>query len=67
VRVHAIYPPDLETVTPLDEEAWNAPRKAGDMVTSRDVVEAALFALTRPRNVTMASIVLDSDSDHSWG
>lgn len=67
VRVHAIYPPDLETVTPLDEEAWNAPRKAGDMVTSRDVVEAALFALTRPRNVTMASIVLDSDSDHTWG
>lgn len=67
VRVHAIYPPDLETVTPLDEEAWNAPRKAGDMVTSRDVVEAALFALTRPRNVTMASIMLDSDSDHTWG
>jgi NADP-dependent 3-hydroxy acid dehydrogenase YdfG len=68
VRVHAIYPPDLETVTPLDEEAWNAHEKlGGDMVTSRDVVEAALFALTRPRNVTMASIVLDSDSDHSWG
>jgi short-subunit dehydrogenase len=67
VRVHAIYPPDLETVTPLDEEAWNAPRKAGEMVTSRDVVEAALFALTRPRNVTMASIVLDSDNDHTWG
>ena len=65
VRVHAIYPPDLETVTPLDEEAWNAPRKGGDMVTSRDVVEAALFALTRPRNVTAASIVLDSDSDHT--
>jgi NADP-dependent 3-hydroxy acid dehydrogenase YdfG len=39
----------------------------GDMVTSRDVVEAALFALTRPRNVTVASIVLDSDSDHTWG
>jgi short-subunit dehydrogenase len=67
VRVHAIYPPDLETVTPLDDEAWNAARSDGDMATSRDVVDAALFALTRPRNVTVASIVLDSDNDHTWG
>ena len=67
IRVHAIYPPDLETVTPLDEAGWTAPRKDGDMVTSRDVVEAGIFALTRPRNVTAAAIVLDSDSDHTWG
>jgi len=62
VRVTALYPPDLDTMTPEDE-AWNvAPtRRSDERVTSRDVVEAALFAVTRPRNVTLASIVLDSD------
>ena len=37
------------------------------MVTSRDVVEAGLFALTRPRHVTMASIVLDADEGGMFG
>jgi hypothetical protein len=31
------------------------------------VVEAALYALTRPRNVTAASIVLDADEGGMWG
>jgi short-subunit dehydrogenase len=61
VRVHALYPPDLETISPLNEDDWDAERSETDMVTTRDVVEAGIFALTRPRNVTMASVVLDAD------
>lgn len=63
VRVIGLYPPDLDTMTPLDP-AWEAsPQRGPDSrVTSRDVVEAALFAVTRPRNCTLASIVLDSDT-----
>ncbi len=63
VRVTALFPPDLDTMTPLDPE-WNLSptRRANQKVTSRDVVETALFAMTRPRNCTLASIVFDSDA-----
>ena len=33
----------------------------GAHVSNRDIVETALFALSRPRNVTLASIIIDSD------
>ena len=63
VRVHALYPPDLETISPLNDKEWNGERGATSMATSRDVVEAGIFALTRPRHITMASIVLDAGED----
>jgi len=63
VRVIGLYPPDLDTMTPLDAAWQESPAREGNQrVTSRDVVEAALFAITRPRNCTLATIVLDSDS-----
>jgi NADP-dependent 3-hydroxy acid dehydrogenase YdfG len=67
VRVHALYPPYLETISPLNDEDWNADRGDTAMATSRDVVEAGIFALTRPRHVTMASIVLDADEGGLFG
>ena len=67
VRVHAIYPPYLDNITPFDEQKWRAQRKDGGPVTTRDVVEAAIYALTRPRNVTAASIVLDAGEGGMWG
>jgi len=63
VRVTALFPPDLETMTPLDPDWDLSPmRSSSQKVTSRDVVEAALFAITRPRNCSLASIVFDSDA-----
>ena len=63
VRVIGLYPPDLDTMTPWDAAWAESPARGPDSrVTSRNVVEAALFALTRPRNVTLATIVLDSDT-----
>jgi NADP-dependent 3-hydroxy acid dehydrogenase YdfG len=61
VRVSAIYPPALEDISPLDAAAWNGGRAMGSLATNRDVVEASLFALSRPRHVTLASIVIDPD------
>jgi short-subunit dehydrogenase len=61
VRVSALYPPLIEDISPLDETVWKAERLAGSLVTNRDVVEAGLFAITRPRHVTLASIVIDPD------
>jgi NADP-dependent 3-hydroxy acid dehydrogenase YdfG len=61
VRVSALYPPNLADISPLDAEAWEAPRPADSLVTNRDIVEAGIFALTRPRHVTLASLVIDPD------
>ena len=61
VRVSAIYPSYIQDISPLDPTAWNAGRAADSLATNRDVVEASLFALSRPRHVTLASIVIDPD------
>ena len=62
VRSICIHPPDLDDVLPSDPE-WEGVlgRKKGERGTSRDVVEAVMFALTRPRHITLSSIVLDAD------
>ena len=60
VRVTGIYPSYIEDVSPLDAAAWNAPGKKG-WETNKDVVEASLYAISRPRHVTLASIVFDPD------
>lgn len=67
VRVIGIHPPDLDSMTPLDPE-WDAvpDRAKGEAVTSRDVADAVLFAVTRPRHVTLASVLLDSDTGGLW-
>lgn len=61
VRVQAVFPPYLEDLSPLDP-AWNLPREASSAVTNRDIVETILFALERPRHVTLASIIIDPDT-----
>src|SRR4029078_1900568 len=61
IRVTALYPPNLIDISPLDAEAWNAPREPSSLATNRDIVEAGIFALSRPRHVTLSSIVIDPD------
>ncbi len=61
VRVSAIYPSWIKDISPLDEAAWNETPATTSLATNRDVVEAGLFVLSRPRHVTMASIVIDPD------
>ena len=62
VRVQAIFPPYLEDLSPLNGNTWRAERPADSAVTSRDIVETVLFALTRPRHLTLASIIIDPDT-----
>lgn len=67
VRVSALYPPLLDDISPLNEAQWNAARPASSLASNRDVVEAGLFAMSRPRNVTLASIVIDPDVGGIYG
>jgi len=62
VRVSAIYPSYIKDISPLDETGWNAVRANDSWATNRDIVEAALFAISRPRHVTIASIIVDPDT-----
>jgi NADP-dependent 3-hydroxy acid dehydrogenase YdfG len=61
IRSIVVHPPYLDDMLPGDE-AWQAsPQRAkGSRAGNRDVVEAVIFALTRPRSVTL-SITLDAD------
>jgi NADP-dependent 3-hydroxy acid dehydrogenase YdfG len=61
IRVTGVYPSWIEDVSPLDEKAWNAVRPASNWATNRDVVEASLYAISRPRHVTLSSIIFDPD------
>jgi short-subunit dehydrogenase len=67
VRVSGIYPPNILDISPLNAEAWNAVPDKTSWLTNRDIVETALFALTRPRHVSVASILLESDTSNFQG
>ena len=62
VRVNALYPTFIKDNSPLNETEWNATPAPDSWITNRDVVETALFALSRPRHLTLANIVLESDT-----
>jgi len=63
IRSICIHPPWIQDISPLDAEWETAPsRTKAEMVTNRDIVEAVIFAITRPRHVTIASMIIDSDS-----
>jgi NADP-dependent 3-hydroxy acid dehydrogenase YdfG len=62
VRSICIHPPWLDDISPLDAD-WelSAARSKDHEATNRDIVEAVIFAITRPRNITIASMIIDSD------
>ncbi|MFZ6657175.1 SDR family oxidoreductase [Undibacterium sp. TJN19] len=61
IRSIIVHPPYLDDVMPKQPE-WDAvqDRKKGGRATSKDVIDAVLFALTRPRHITL-SVILDAD------
>jgi NADP-dependent 3-hydroxy acid dehydrogenase YdfG len=62
IRSICIHPPWIQDISPLGEE-WDAvpARTKAEMVTNRDIPEAVIYAVTRPRHVTIASLIIDSD------
>ena len=58
VRVTSVYPGIIEDISPLDS-AWDAQRAPDAMLSDREVVEAILFALAMPANVSVRSLVIE--------
>lgn len=67
VRITAVYPPNIEDISPLDAKAWNAERGLTSWLTNRDVVETVLAALARPRHITYSSIALETPTSSFHG
>jgi short-subunit dehydrogenase len=61
IRVNALFPGWIKDISPLNEVQWNTGQDADSRTTNRDIVETALFVLSRPRHVRFASIVFDPD------
>lgn len=63
IRSLCVHPPYLDDISPEDA-AWDqvSERQKGEQATNRDICEAVIFAVTRPRHITLSSIVVDSDS-----
>lgn len=61
VRSLIVHPPYLDDAEP-GSDAWRlSPERAkGERATNRDIAEAVIFALTRPRHVSL-SILVDTD------
>ena len=63
IRSICIHPPWIEDISPIDKEWEPTPsRTKQEMVTNRDILETVIFAITRPRHVTIASLFIDSDA-----
>jgi NADP-dependent 3-hydroxy acid dehydrogenase YdfG len=62
VRSICIHPPWLKDISPLDADWETSPSRAkGELATNRDVLDAVVYAITRPRHITIASLIIDSD------
>lgn len=61
IRVTAVYPGDFDDLSPL-EPGWNGPRRPGDPLTARDVVDAILFALNLPASAAVRGLVIERNS-----
>ena len=63
IRSICIHPPWLKDISPLDADWEAVPSRAkGELATNRDVAEAVIYAITRPRHITIASLIIDSDA-----
>lgn len=61
VRSLCVHPPYLEDISPVDDAWENIPnRSKGEQATNRDVCEAVIFAVTRPRHITL-NMTVDAD------
>lgn len=58
IRITSIYPGIIDDVSPVDP-AWHAERTAQDRLSTKDVVDAILYALAAPPNVALRQIVIE--------
>lgn len=67
VRITAIYPPNIEDISPLNATAWDAPRDATSWLTNKDVVGTVIGALSRARHVSYMNVLMETATSNFHG
>jgi NADP-dependent 3-hydroxy acid dehydrogenase YdfG len=67
IRITAIYPPNIEDISPLDANAWNIVRDNTSWLTNKDVIGTVLGALSRARHVSFMQILLETQTSNFHG
>lgn len=67
VRVTALYPPNIEDISPLNAGMWNGARDSESWLTTKDVVGSALGALSRARHVHFMSVLMETATSNFHG
>jgi NADP-dependent 3-hydroxy acid dehydrogenase YdfG len=67
VRITAVYPPNIEDISPLNAEAWNATRDLSSWLTNKDVVGTVLGALSRARHVAFMQVFMETQTSNFHG
>jgi short-subunit dehydrogenase len=67
VRITAVYPPNIEDISPLNTAEWNAPREATSWLTNKDVIGTVIGALSRGRHVSYMNVLLETATSNFHG
>jgi short-subunit dehydrogenase len=67
IRITAIYPPNIEDISPLNEKAWAAPRENSSWLTNKDVVGTVLGSLSRARHVAFMQVFMETETSNFHG
>jgi short-subunit dehydrogenase len=67
VRITAVYPPNIEDISPLNSEAWDAPRDAASWLTNKDVVGTVLGCLSRARHIAFMQVFMETQTSNFHG
>jgi short-subunit dehydrogenase len=62
VRITAVYPPNIQDISPLNQTDWDEVRGPESWITNRDVIGAILGSLSRARHVTFMSVMLETQT-----
>lgn len=66
VRVTAVYPGNIEDISPLDP-AWTEARQPDGPLTNREVVDAVLFTLNLSPNAAVRALVIEQHRSDGLG
>lgn len=67
IRITAVYPPNIEDISPLNKVEWDAPRNATSWLTNKDMVETVIGALSRARHVAFMQVMLETKTSNFHG
>lgn len=67
VRVTALYPPNIEDLSPLNAEEWSREPGASSWLTTKDVVGTTIGALSRARHVHFMSVLMETATSNFHG